>query len=380
MSEQVTSLYVHIPFCERKCEYCDFASIAGLKGDGDYVARLVREIRDLGAASCKGPLETIFFGGGTPGLLDPALTEQVCTAIRDTFDIAANMEMTLEANPSSVTGEKIERWQAMGFNRYSIGVQSLDNDVLRFLGRVHTATDAVRAVEKMRAGGVSNLSCDLIYAVPGLGDELWLDTVRRVLELQPDHISAYELTFEEGTPLFARMRRGQVRRVADEVAIAQHWLAVDALGAAGFAQYEVSNFAKPRRECRHNLVYWRNGYYFAAGVGAHGHLPLTAAQDLAFPGGDAEAVALRYWNTRKLSRYSSGDIRDGCEFVTARQHRQEALMVGLRLNAGLVVDDSILELAKPLQREGLVMTNGGHISLTRRGQEVLNEIVTRLAA
>jgi oxygen-independent coproporphyrinogen-3 oxidase len=383
-SSPVSSLYVHIPFCERKCEYCDFASVGGLAGDAEYVSVLIREIEAMGEAGRGQRLNTIFFGGGTPGLLDPGLLDGIMQSIRQTFAIASDAEISLEANPSSVSEQRAERWLQSGFNRVSVGVQSLDDSVLKFLGRVHDSAAVPRAVTAIRRAGFRNLSCDLIYAVPGLTEDAWLRTVDGVVALAPEHISAYELTFEPGTPLYARLRRGQVVPAADDHAMDQHWAGVERLAAAGYAQYEVSNFSRPGLECRHNLAYWHNDFYFAAGLGAHGHLPPAAAAIAGgIPGGadaNQDVAALRYWNTKKLTRYIAGEIRDGCEAVTRRQHAQERLMVGLRLSAGVDVDDTTLQRAESLRDAGFLTANGRRVVLTRRGQEVLNEVVTRLAA
>jgi oxygen-independent coproporphyrinogen-3 oxidase len=376
---EIRSLYVHIPFCERKCEYCDFASIAGLNGVDEYVASLERELEVMAPAAAGSTLETIFFGGGTPGLIDPGHIARLMRAIRENYAVSATVEATIEANPSSVDTERATAWLDAGFNRVSLGVQSLHDPALRFLGRVHDAKSAITAIRTLRSAGVTNLNCDLIYAVPGLTNGLWQETLSSVAQERPDHISAYELTVEPGTPLHTSVRRGKVKPVADPAALEQHWIAVDQLGQSGYTQYEISNFATAGYECRHNLTYWNNNYYVAAGVGAHGHLPAEAAQKVGI--NETEGVAIRYWNTRKVGRYAAGQWREDYESITSRQHEAERLMVGLRLQCGVAVDDTItIHNARALADAGLLVVTTGRIVLTRRGQEVLNEVVARLAA
>ncbi len=193
--------------------------------------------------------------------------------VRGTFDIDPTAEVTLEVNPSSSSLRRAQAWRDSGFNRVSVGVQSTHADILRFLGRVHDAGRAIAALREVRQAGFDNVSADLIYAVPGLDDKPWEESLLRVIEAEPDHVSCYELTVETGTPLHRSVAEGRVRVVDPETALRQHRIAVEVLARAGYAQYEVSNFARPGRQCAHNLVYWRNGHYAAAGVGAHGHLP-----------------------------------------------------------------------------------------------------------
>jgi oxygen-independent coproporphyrinogen III oxidase len=374
----VRSLYVHIPFCERKCEYCDFASVAGLNGVDEYVASLERELEFMAPAAAGSTLETIFFGGGTPGLIDPAHITRLFRAIRQNYTVAASSEATIEANPSSVDAQRATAWLEAGFNRVSLGVQSLHDPTLQFLGRVHDADRAISAIRTLRESGIGNLNCDLIYAVPGLTNDLWRDTLAAVAAEHPDHVSAYELTVEPGTPLHTSVRRGNVIPAPDATALEQHWTAVDELAQSGYTQYEISNFAPAGYECRHNLTYWNNDFYVAAGVGAHGHLPMSSAARVGFE--KADGIAVRYWNTRKVGRYSAGEWRQDHEYINEQQRDAERLLVGLRLQRGVAVDDVTMSKASSLVDAGLLVVTTGRIVLTRRGQEVLNEVVARLAA
>jgi putative oxygen-independent coproporphyrinogen III oxidase len=380
--DDVRSLYLHIPFCERKCEYCDFTSVAGATGSVAYMNALVAEVRHLGECLGRLSLDTVFIGGGTPSLVEPELLAGLVATVRATFSVAAGAEVTMEANPSSITAARARVWKAAGVNRISIGVQSLEADALRFLGRVHDADRALAAVAEVREAGFTSINCDLIYAVPGLGDTRWRRTLERVVAAGPTHVSCYELTVEPGTPLHTRVRRGLVTPVEGARAMRQHRIAVDVLGGAGYAQYEVSNFAVAGEECRHNLVYWHNGYYAAAGVGAHGHLPAAAAAAI---GLDVEAgsVSVRHWHGRGIAAYGravrAGDFPiTGSEPVGPGMREQERVMLGLRLREGVRLDPSRLDEARSLQGLGLLAVEGDRVRATVRGEALLNQVTLRL--
>jgi len=380
--DEVRSLYLHIPFCERKCEYCDFTSVAGSTGSAGYMAALATEVRALGERLGRLTLDTVFIGGGTPSLVDPALLADLVETLRSTFSVAVDAEVTMEANPSSTSTERARIWRDAGVNRISVGVQSLEADALRFLGRVHDADRALAAVSEVRAAGFDSINCDLIYAVPGLGDTRWRRTLARVVAAAPTHISSYELTVEPGTPLHTQVRRGQVTPVEGGRSLRQHRIAVDLLEGAGYAQYEVSNFALPGEASRHNLVYWRNGYYAAAGVGAHGHLPAAAAARLGLevePG----AVSVRYWHGRGIAAYGralrTGTLGiTGSEMVRPGMREQERVMLGLRLREGVSIDATRVGEARSLEELGLVVLDGDRVRATARGEAVLNQVTLRL--
>ena len=377
----VRSLYLHIPFCERRCEYCDFVSLAGRDRETAYAARLSVEIRDLAARFPGVELDTVFVGGGTPGFIAPELLDRILREVRDGFTLAAGCEITLEANPSSTTELRAESWLRSGFNRVSLGIQSLEPEILRFLGRVHDSARAVAAVGEVRRAGFSRVSCDLMYAVPGLEDANWRGTLERVVALGPGHVSAYELTVEPGTPLHTRVRRGRSPGVDPDAALRQHRIAIEVLEASGRRQYEVSNFAVPGDECRHNLVYWRNGHYLAAGLGAHGHVPAALGPRLGLqaPSG---AVAVRYWHGRSLRAYlasPAGEVPiEGWEVIETADSEAERILVGLRLAEGVTLPSRPVERAAPLVTAGLLWRHRDRIGATARGQEVLDELIRRL--
>jgi oxygen-independent coproporphyrinogen-3 oxidase len=380
--DEVRSLYLHIPFCERKCEYCDFTSVAGATGSHAYMDALGVEVRRLGERLGRLTLDTVFIGGGTPSLVEPELLASLVATVRSTFALAAGAEVTMEANPSSISAARARVWMDSGVNRISIGVQSLEADALRFLGRVHDADRAVTAVAEVREAGFTSVNCDLIYAVPGLGDVRWRRTLERVVAAGPTHVSCYELTVEPGTPLHTRVRRGLVTPVDGGRSMRQHRIAVDLLSAAGYEQYEVSNFALPGEACRHNLVYWRNGYYAAAGVGAHGHLPAAAAAAIGLDVAEG-AISVRHWHGRGIAAYGrairAGEIPvAGSEPVGPGMREQERVMLGLRLREGVRVGASSLDEARSLEGLGLVAVDGDRVRATARGEAVLNQVTLRL--
>ena len=378
------SLYVHVPFCERKCSYCDFMSVGTTNGEAEYTEALRAELRLLSAALPETTFDTIFFGGGTPGLLSPPLMRAIMREVHDGFHIAPGAEITIEVNPSSTDEARAEQWLAAGFNRVSMGVQSLEPDILNFLDRVHDAPRALAAIDEVRSAGFDAVNCDLIYAVPGLDDVRWAATVDRILESDPGHLSCYELTVESGTPLHVAVARGTVRVVDPEVALRHHWIAVERAAAAGYTQYEISNFARPGRECRHNLVYWANGSYIAAGVGAHGNLPPSAAIALGLDAAEGSS-SVRYWHGRSIPKYIEAARVGrfpvhGHESIAPEDAESERVMLGLRLNRGVTLAPRQLAEAATLAEAGLLVIDGTIARVTRRGQEVLNAVALRLCA
>jgi oxygen-independent coproporphyrinogen-3 oxidase len=381
----IRALYVHIPFCERKCSYCDFTSVAGVRGQREYAAALRDELRRIGAALPGVRLDTVFVGGGTPSLLDTGLLRGILDEVRASFTLQPGAEVSMEANPSSTTEARAHAWLEAGVTRISLGVQSLEPDVLAFLERVHDAErarDAVRAVQ--RAGCVA-VNTDLIYAVPGLDDARWQRTLERILELGCGHLSCYELTVEEGTPLSAAVAAGEVGTAGADTALRQHWMAVAAAQAAGLQQYEISNFARPGQECRHNLAYWHNDFYLAAGTGAHGHLPPAAARALGIGDPGPGAAAVRHWHTDSVGGYVAAAQRgllpvSGAEEVVAADRNAERILVGVRLTGeGVALDDAgARREAQALGGAGLLHWDGRRARVTARGQELLDAVALRL--
>ncbi len=267
------SLYIHIPFCTHRCAYCDFNTYAGQEAlIADYVQALCGEIAWVGERAPGGVvLHTIYFGGGTPSLLSAGQFARILSSIRSHYSVIPDAEITMEANPGTVSSPALKELRGLGIDRISLGVQTANGEELRMLELSHTYLDVLQAVAWARRAGFDNLSLDLIYGLPEQTLETWQTSVRRILSLQPEHISAYSLTLEHGTP-FGRWSRRGLMAMPDPDATAEmyEWLSEE-LEAAGYEQYEVSNWAQAGRACRHNLQYWRGLPYLGLGAGAHGY-------------------------------------------------------------------------------------------------------------
>lgn len=268
----MSSLYLHIPFCQRKCHYCDFFSAAGVSPVelDEYVQLLGLELQQLRERKFPvSPLKTIFFGGGTPSLLSAAQLNSILRELEQAFGFSAGCEISLEANPGTLTAEKLSGYRRAGVNRLSLGVQTLDDEQLQALGRIHSAAEARQAVALARQAGFDNLSLDLIFALPGQSLEQLEADVAGLLALQPEHLALYGLTFEPGTRLHEQLQQAELAE-ADDQAYADSYLLINKLlTAAGFEHYEISNFARAGQRCRHNQVYWQRQECLAIGCGAH---------------------------------------------------------------------------------------------------------------
>lgn len=327
------SLYLHFPFCLRRCHYCDF-SVASVRRAPveEWLTAIAVDLGqwfDDGGWSTPVPLDTIFVGGGTPSLLGGGGMEDLAGLLRRRFSWAEGVEWTVEANPSSLSLETCERWRAVGVNRLSVGVQSFDDDVLRWLGRLHDAEGAKSALGRARTAGFDNLNIDLIFGLPAEIRRDWAREVRMACENSVTHVSAYGLSAEPNTPLGRSVRGGRVQ-MADDARYGQEYLtAARLLALAGFGHYEVSNFARPGRECRHNWHYWDGSPYLGLGPSAHSFLGGT-----------------RVWNARTWEAYrrlarEGGSLREGGERLTPDEARMERIWLSLRTRAGLPLADPV---------------------------------------
>jgi oxygen-independent coproporphyrinogen III oxidase len=269
------SLYLHIPFCHAKCHYCDFNSYAGMLGLREqYVAALLQEITYAGVQSRREGstrrCRTVFLGGGTPSLLTAAQVAAILEAVRGAFALDSDAEITLEANPGALEHGRLDELHAAGVNRLSMGAQTFDAGLLRWMGRIHTPQEIETAFAAARSAGFDNINLDFIYALPGQSQEVWRDTLARAIELSPDHLSLYSLIVEEGTPLHSWVNQGRVEPVDDDIAADMYEIAEALLQGAGYQHYELSNWSRVERACSHNLTYWHNLPYIGLGAGAHG--------------------------------------------------------------------------------------------------------------
>jgi oxygen-independent coproporphyrinogen-3 oxidase len=365
--ERIKSLYLHIPFCSWVCKYCDFNAYAVLEGlIPRYVDALAMEVDTMASELPVGPLETVFIGGGTPSLLTASQIDLVMSRIRST-GLQHDAEVTLEANPSNVTDEKVAGWLENGINRLSIGVQSLETGALRFLERLHTGLEAIDAIGRARRGGFQNINADLLYGIPGVEPAAWLEGLEAILDQGLDHLSAYELTVERSTRLGQEVSRGLVRMPDADSQLEQYWAATDRLEQAGFIHYEISNWARPGQECRHNLAGWNYRPYLGCGAGAHSMFRLD------------DGATERCWNVKGPHAYirraaESGNARDSRELLSPRQAHGEAAMIGVRLLAGTTATVGFDEQRRDLVSAGLLIEDGRTVRLSRRGVEVANQV------
>ena len=267
------SIYIHVPFCRSKCFYCDFYSITDTSYSDSYLNSLLKEIAYYsGKRPRQEIISTIFIGGGTPSLLSDKAIESILFALWNKFDIAPDAEITIEANPGTLDAEKLNKMLACGINRISMGVQSFDDKELKFLQRIHDSRTAVKSFEKARKAGFANISIDLISSLPGQEMVSWKNNLEKAVALAPDHISAYSLIYEKGTPLYSSFQQGKITPVSDDTDSEMYLFTGEFLSANNLNQYEISNYSLPGYECRHNLNYWRRKEYYGFGPAAHGFI------------------------------------------------------------------------------------------------------------
>ncbi len=372
-------LYIHIPFCAAVCPYCDFAVVkASEPRRRAFVPTLLEEMALAASGGDWGGFDTVYFGGGTPSLLAEEELAEVLETARRRLGVVASARVFLEANPEHVNASSLAAWKRLGVSFLSLGVQSLDNEELRFLGRAHTAAEARAAVDAAMAAGFDTVSFDLIYGLPGQSRAAWERNLGAALTLSPQHLSCYQLTVHEGTPFGLRARRGQLRELADEsqaeLFVTTHQLAA----AAGVPGYEVSNFARaPEHRSAHNQKYWYHVPYLGLGPSAH-----------SFDGRE------RFWNEANLSRYRTAVRRGerpiaGSETLSLEQRALEALMLGLRTTAGLDLASfreqfrynllaSDHQRLDELEADGWVRVEGHRLSLTLKGLAVADWVAGEL--
>ena len=373
-------VYVHWPFCLSKCPYCDFNShVRHEKPDEERFARAIAaELAGAAETTGRRPVDSIFFGGGTPSLMQPATVGAILDAIARHWPLAPDIEITLEANPTSVEADRFRGYRAAGVNRVSLGVQSLDNDALKFLGRLHSAEEALAAVAIARAN-FPRLSFDLIYARPGQTPSAWRAELARALAEASEHLSLYQLTIEDETPFAALHRNGRLKIPDEEEARALWDVTQETCETHGLPAYEISNHARPGAECRHNLVYWRYGDYVGVGPGAHGRIGSGKIRRATMTERHPEKwLAL-------VERNGHGRIVD--DQLRQSEQADELLLMGLRLREGIdlaryaALAGRDLDPARiaTLEAEGLVEADGDRLRVTAGGFAVLDAIVADLA-
>jgi oxygen-independent coproporphyrinogen-3 oxidase len=376
------SLYIHYPFCLRKCFYCAFNSRTDAScTTNEYVAGLLRELEmRSGMPEEASFAATLYFGGGTPSLLEPCQVEQIIAAARKYYALSPAAEITLECNPGTLTREKLTAFRAVGVNRLSLGVQSFDDDFLERLGRAHTAGQALAAFYAAREAGFDNIGIDLIHSLPGQTLAQWQGELERVSKLGPEHLSVYGLTVEEGTPFALLEEEGKLLLPDEEESACMYEKSAEILGASGYEQYEIANFARPGFRSRHNSGYWQRRPFLGFGAGAHSYLRLPGA-------------GLRFSNTERAEDYLQLLSR-GClptsesRSLSCDEAMAECLFLGLRLTEGVSLDRFHEEFSvsfhavfgtacADLFAAGLLEIRDGFLRLTEKARILSNQVFVR---
>ncbi len=384
MPSKELELYLHIPFCVRKCDYCDFLSMpANEELRRHYVDCLMEEIKQKAALCREYQVTSVFFGGGTPSILPGVQIWELMEALRRSFQICEDAEVTVECNPGTLTRQKLIYYKMAGVNRLSIGLQSANNQELQKLGRIHTYEEFLDSFGQARAMGFKNINVDLMSALPGQKQEDWINTLNKVLAVRPEHISAYSLMVEEGTPFYEQYGEDERRREqgepplylpSEEMEREMYLSTQELLRNKGYVRYEISNYAFPGRECRHNIGYWKLTPYLGLGLGSSSFLE-----------------EVRFSNTKDLKTYLSGEnfSQEDCAYVflDKRQRIEEFMFLGLRMMEGIsrsvfqqmfgikleAVYGNVLE---QLQQQGLLKQQEGRVALTEAGISVSNYVLS----
>ena len=358
-------IYIHIPFCKSRCKYCDFFSTTHLEKREQYVEALLCEWQDR-QKEISEPIRTLYIGGGTPSTLDMKSVEKILLNIIQHGDKWCQIEeITLEVNPGDVTTEKAAAWRKIGINRLSMGVQSFDDRLLQLIGRRHTAQQAREAVAIAQKAGFDNISIDLIYALPSQNMEQWKKDVAEALQLGVQHISSYGLIYEDGTALTTLLEHGVIEAVDEDTEMQMYDYLVEQLTENGYIHYEVSNFALPERESKHNSSYWNNTHYLGLGAGAHSYNGQTRA-----------------WNICDIDQYieqaMGHRLQTEKEELTTEIRHMERVMLGLRTKKGVAIEDIDILKAEPYLQQGLLRQEGNRLAATTQGFHILNRIIEDL--
>lgn len=369
-------LYLHIPFCVKKCAYCDFLSFSqGRETQRQYVEMLIAEIDKMGAACREYEVTTVFVGGGTPSVLESAWMVEIFEHVRRSFRLAGDAEISMEANPGTVTKEKLADYQKAGINRLSFGLQSADNGELKALGRIHTWEEFLESYKLSREAGFTNINIDLMSALPGQTYESWMETLKRAADLEPEHISAYSLIIEEGTPFFERYgnEAGRALLPDEDTERAMYHGTKKFLKSRGYNRYEISNYAKEGRECRHNVGYWTGVSYLGLGLGASSYME-----------------GKRFSETREMKKYlesEPGSFQD-VNALTKKDMEEEFFFVGLRMVRGVSLKEFENRFGIPAKevypglmeqfvKEEAAVFNGEMFALTDYGMDVSNYVMAQ---
>jgi oxygen-independent coproporphyrinogen III oxidase len=372
----MAGIYIHIPFCKQACHYCDFHFSTNTRLKAPMLQAIAKELLMRKEYMGSIPVKSIYLGGGTPSLLEAAALEALLMLIAQHFSLNEIMEITLEANPDDLTFPRLQALRAIGINRLSIGVQSFQDSVLRHLNRVHDSQKAIASVKLARKAGFDNLSIDLMYAIPGVGQEIWEANLATALQLQTEHIAAYCLTIEKNTAFGHWHARGALKAVEEEVAAKQFETLVEVLTAHHYEHYEISNFSQPGYYSQHNTNYWKQGHYLGVGPGAHSYDGATRQHNVAH-------------NQRYIDSLQRGEIPCTIEPLTRKDHINEYVMTTLRTQWGCDLGwlkakyDHVLSptkgtYIKRLIDNQLAVMSGQKLLLTPRGKLLADQITMDL--
>ncbi|MBO5787585.1 MAG: radical SAM family heme chaperone HemW [Bacteroidaceae bacterium] len=372
----MAGIYIHVPFCKQRCNYCAFYSTTLYNIRKEYVNALCKELLMRKDYVAGDTINTIYFGGGTPSTLTIEQLARICNTIYSTYPIAENPEVTIECNPDDLTPEYLERLKELPFNRISMGVQSFNNIQLKRLGRRHTAEGAHLAVANARAAGYNNISIDLMFALPGSTLLEWQHDLESAIALKPDHLSAYNLMYEEGTPLYRALQRGDFNELGEDENVEQFGMLIEAMKGAGYRHYEISNFALPGKESRHNSSYWNDTPYIGCGAAAHSYNGTS-----------------REWNIADIKTYiegmDSGKRNFEAEHLTEEERYNDTILTRLRTSDGLPLawmrdkfsDKLNAYMLRAAEKEvalGNLKKENGHLSLTEKGIFISDAVIREL--
>ncbi len=400
MNKKSLEIYVHVPFCLRKCAYCDFLSFPGNRQmQREYTEKLMEEIECQSARAEEYQVVSVFIGGGTPSILNTKDMKAILLALKDRFEILPDAEITMEVNPGTVTAEGLVCYREAGVNRISMGLQSADDKELRYLGRIHTYDEFLKSYQRVRMAGFDNINVDLISAIPGQTPESWKNTLKKVTMLKPEHISAYSLIVEEGTPFYDRygqhvetescsMSAEERRRLMalpdlpdEETEREMYYLTRDFLMEQAYERYEISNYSKKGYECRHNIGYWTGVEYLGLGLGASSYMN-----------------GCRFHNTSDFKEYCQASLdqedefervlRQGFERLTIEEKMEEYMFLGLRLTGGISAHGFVSSFGQNIQnvygpvldgmiKNGLMEMKDGYFRLTSRGIDISNYVMSQ---
>ena len=376
IKQQMAGIYIHIPFCKQRCSYCAFYSTTLYNIRERYVDALCKEIAMRKEYAANAPIETIYFGGGTPSTLTLEQLQKICNTIYDVHSVSPTAEVTIECNPDDLTPEFLTQLRRLPFNRISMGVQSFNDTQLKRLGRRHNAEKARQAVKNAREAGYDNISIDLIFALPGSNLSDWEHDLENAIALRPDHLSAYNLTYEEGTPMHRALERGDFAELSEEENVEQFQMLIAKLKEAGYRHYEISNFALPGRESRHNSNYWNDTPYIGCGAAAHSYNGTS-----------------RQWNIADIQEYIKGIESSTPNFeieeLTEEERYNDTILTRLRTAKGIPLGwmkerfseklyNYLLRSAEKEIALGNLKEEDGHLSLTEKGIFISDAVIREL--